>query len=313
MNEQTSAQEKLTHLVQSINDEIYLALGMKPDTWIRKLISPLVAKPTLRFSQIAVQFDQWIEKYGFSRAARFSLPNFAQKLLVTGAEFIPISGPTLIVSNHPGTMDSLTITANVPRDDIKIIAADIPFLKNLDNFHRHVLFVSRDAMHRMMAARNAIRHLRNGGLLVLFGSGTIDPDPAFMPDCDKAIEKWSQSIDLFVRKVPDLQIVLTIVSDVVQQSYMKHPFTWLRKTRIDRQRIAEFLQVIDLMTKPEKNCIQPRVSFQRFAWDENRMTQNESTIHAIVNQAKTLLSQHLHLEPTSWQTIQLAESSICEA
>ncbi len=57
----------------------------------------------------------------------------------------------------------------------------------------------------MAAARSGIRHLQNGGALLLFGTGLIDPDPAVYPGAEKEIENWSPSIDLFLRHVPECE------------------------------------------------------------------------------------------------------------
>ena len=47
-----------------------------------------------------------------------------------GAEAIPLTGPPIVVSNHPGADHSVAILASLPpRTDQMIVASDVPFLR----------------------------------------------------------------------------------------------------------------------------------------------------------------------------------------
>ena len=48
---------------------------------------------------------------------------------------------------------------------------------------------------------------RLGGAVLLYGFGHIDPDPAVYDDAPAIIEKWSPSIDLFLRMVPETKAI----------------------------------------------------------------------------------------------------------
>jgi hypothetical protein len=116
-----------------------------------------------------------------------------------GAENIPEAGPLLVVSNHVGAYDILVVPAQINRPDLKIISSDIHYLKSLPHACEHLIFLTDDPHDRMTATRAGIRHLQGGSALLLFGTGRIDPDPAFSAEAEKHLEKWSPSIDLFLR------------------------------------------------------------------------------------------------------------------
>jgi len=95
-------------------------------------------------------------------------------------EYIPETGPLLIVANHPyGAMDGLAIAASVEtrRSDLCIIiwdAIDVP------EANEHFLALdlaenSRKALRQnVLIRRKAISHLRSGGAILLFPSGCVE-------------------------------------------------------------------------------------------------------------------------------------------
>ncbi|MFN2119247.1 MAG: hypothetical protein ACK2T0_02510, partial [Anaerolineales bacterium] len=146
---------------------------------------------------------------------------------------------------------------------------------------------------RMMAARAAITHLKNGGALLLFARGSIDPDPAFMQHADEELGRWSRSLETFLHSVPSTQVVTSIVSHVLDPAYMHHPLTWLRRRRADRQRLAMMIQVIQQMLGKRVDIV-PHVSFgEMIAVDDSSANRR---LESIVQSASALLSSHM-----AWQ------------
>jgi hypothetical protein len=117
-NEETSRANALTEVLCG---ELFSALGFSNNGMIARLFSPLVRKPIHHFSGISVGFDRRVNKIGFQGASKWFLPNFIKDMTVIGSETIPPDGPLIIAANHPGAYDALVVTANVPRDDVKII------------------------------------------------------------------------------------------------------------------------------------------------------------------------------------------------
>jgi len=202
-------------LTQYITDEIFRLFKQSPQSWMRRTFGPLFRLPTHRFAQVACTFDRYVEEYGFREAAMRILPVFARAFEANNVEGVPREGPLLITSNHPGTCDSIVIAASIPRPDEKIVATGVPFVQGLRNAANHLIYTTLDVHERMMVVRSVIRHLREGGAVLIFPSGRIDPDPELSPDASNDLGKWSPSVEVMLRHVPQTRVLLTVVSGVL--------------------------------------------------------------------------------------------------
>lgn len=286
----------ISELRRSILDEIVKAVGLPRSKFWRNVFTPLFWLPADRFSRFGAFFDEAVAKFGFHQAVNRALSFLVDKVEVSGIENIPKSGPLLVVSNHPGTYDGLAITAQIPRDDVKIVASQIPFIQNLKIASRHFIFSTLDTYVRMLVIKNAVEHLKNRGALLIFPSGHIDPEPAFMPHALAELNTWSRSVEIFVRKVPDVTIQVVIVSNVLLQRYMQKPLTRLRSKRINRQRIAEFLQIISQMVLRKKFNNIPRITFaEPFQIDKKGKNNNpHMALERAIALAKNLMRHHIN-------------------
>jgi hypothetical protein len=68
------------------------------------------------------------------------------------------------------------------------------------------------------------------------------------------------SFDSFFRYVKGLQILPVIMAGMISPKWAKHPITWLRKKQIDKQRLAEFGQVITQLRRPGRLMLTPKIS-----------------------------------------------------
>jgi hypothetical protein len=252
---------KLNDLKKNLLDEIYKALELGSSHPLRPLFEPLFAPATQRFAELAAGFDRDVKNHGFSEAARRLLPRFTREINVSGAERIPAQGPLLIVSNHPGTYDSLVIASNLPRPDLKIIASGVPFIRNLAATANHLIYSSLEPFERMKVIRATVRHLRDGGAVLIFPSGGIGPDPAIMPGALEELETWSPSLEVILRHVPSTRILITAVSGVLHAGWVRNPVIHMRSGRRNQQRVAEFFQIIQQMLFPNSLLVNPSVCF----------------------------------------------------
>jgi hypothetical protein len=280
---------------QIIND-IFRGLGPKAQGFPSKIMWPIIWPPAHEFSKLAARFDEFVEYYGnLCDAMRQILPRFVSGVNVSGAANVPNEGPLLIVSNHPGTFDELVIASNLQRKDLKIVAEGFPFLSNLPNTREHLIFINQNINERVFAIRDIIRRLEQGFSLLIFPSGSLEPDPAILPGAEDSLNNWSHSLDLILRKVPQTQVQVTIVSGVLSKSALNHPFSKLFKDEKQRQRVAEAIQIMQQLFSPGKYNLVPKLTFEKpFTLDEhyqyNRM---ESPIRdAITQKAKILLEYH---------------------
>ena len=147
----------------------------------------------------------------------------------------------------------------------------------------------------MIVIKRAIRHLKNGGAILIFPSGHIDPEPAFMPGAMKELETWSRVVEIFLSKVPETNIQVAIVSNVLSRKYLKNLLTRLRKHWRDRQRIAEFIQVINQMVFRRKFHNIPKITFGE-VFGLKDISENGNTkalLPYVISRAKEMMALHI--------------------
>lgn len=287
-------------LCDAIVREMLIAIGRAPDGPARRLLGPLLRPPAARFVRLMAGADACVARSGMAAGARWLLPHLVQGVDVRGATEIPASGPVLIASNHPGAYDSVAIIANLPsRPDLMVLASDVPFLHHLSAVSAHLIFVPPELHQRMGAIRAMIRHLQAGGALLTFASGVVDPDPDLLPGAHEAVETWYPSLALALRRVPETQVVVTIVSSVVARRYLRSPIVRLAPGGWRRRKLAEFLQISTQLIFSRQAPLIPRVSFAApiAARDLPARADGPITIAEVITRAQRLLAVHMEASP----------------
>lgn len=290
----TLATADVESLTRFITDEILNALSLGKNGWVRNTLGPIFHLPARRFSEIAAKFDQDVEMHGFCEAAKRILPCFISGFKVRGIENIPMEGPLIVVSNHPGAYDSLVISANVPRRDLKVVATGVEFLRALPHLVEHLIYVSREPYGRMGALRAAIRHLEQGGALLIFPTGIIDPDPSNQCGGEQALEQWSPSLNIMLRSVPQVNTLVTIASGVIEGKWLKNPIVRLQKKGLEQRRLAEFFQVMQQLVLGQHPNLIPYVSFAHplTTNDLGKLGDEWDYLSSLISYAKRLLAAH---------------------
>jgi len=284
-------------LRDSLTGEIIRAFGLPKTAWSKRAFAWLFHGLIEQFASGGVTFDHIVAVEGLQPAAAWLLTRFCKNVTAHGSESIPHDGPLLVVSNHPGVIDVLLIMALLGRKDVKQISNNIAFLQCLPATSAHLIYGARtkEPHKRMTAVRAGIRHLQSGGVLVLMGTGIIDPDPEVYPDSSESLEHWSPSIDLFLRKIPETQLIITIVSGVLSPGWGHHPITWLRKEGRRKRLLAEIGQVTQQALFPGSLLLAPHISFSApLRLSELQLEGNSGRVlPAIIIRAKDLLVQHM--------------------
>jgi hypothetical protein len=225
----------------------------------------LIWLPAHRTARLAAEFDRKVALHGWTAAIRWALPHFVESVRVVDGEHLPATGPLLVASNHPGSYDVLVISSVLARDDLSILVSDVPILRKVTAASSHFIYTDTgDNSHaRMGAVRQGVQHLRAGGALLVFPSGQVDPDPAFLPGTEQALEKWSSSLSLFLRQVPETRLLVTIVDGVLSPTCFYHPLTRLRREQRLKQFLAEFLQVGQQVMFNRRFGLSPRARFAK--------------------------------------------------
>jgi len=272
--------------------EITKAMALPQTRGVQTLINLFFGKATWRFSEIVLELNHQIEQNGSAAGARWLLTHFVAGHEANGLENIPKEGSLLIVSNHPASYDGIVISAYINRPDYKIIIGEIPPYRYLPHISRHAIFSPpvKNAFGRMHTVREAIQHLKDGGALLIFPRGGIEPDPAFMPDPDAEFHKWSRSLEIFIRSVPETQVLVTVVSGVISKYIFHHPITWFRKSRPDKQRLAFMYQMIrQVLSGKELFGLNPRVTFGEVLSSAD----HQNILLEIEQSARRTLFQHI--------------------
>jgi len=278
--------------MQDLSQEIWKVLGLSPDTRMQHLLNPLLWAPLRRFAEWAAKFDRTVADSGFREAAQELLPRLVSHLEVAGQQEVPTTGPLLVVSNHPGAADGLAIAASLPRDDLKIVVSGLPFIRSLPNSAQHLIYTDPlEPYKRMEVVRSSVRHLRDGGALLMFPRGKVEPDPAWLPGASESLSRWSASLGLIARAVPETKIVTTIISGVLARGSLRNPVTRWPKDPRQRQLLAEIVQIIQQALFPHRISVHTRLSFGNAILPG--VQEPRELTRVIVEHAKQLLNDHL--------------------
>lgn len=253
-------QEYLRSLQDSLLEEIYKLFGAPREALGGRALQAIFQKPVARLAELSAQFELRVRASGFPEASRWMWHHFVRNVEVVREGDIPTQGPLLIASNHPGMVDGFIVAGALPRPDLKLVVSNLPFFTNLKALNDHVIITTKKTHERLAVVRESIRHLRGGGALLIFPGGNIEPDPAVLPGMRQAIDRWSSSIEIMIRSVPDTQVVVAMVSGVLERRSLRHPLVYVKKNLQDRQKVAEAIQAIRHLSRFRALPLVPRIS-----------------------------------------------------
>ncbi len=252
--------ERVEVLTQVCVDELLAAFGLGGARRGRRLLESLFRVPAIRLARQIATYDEIVGQSGLAAGGAWALRRMARHVAVEARENVPPEGPLLLVANHPGLADALALFAAVPRPGLRVVAAERPFLAALPNTSRHLIPVSETSPKKQFeAVRSVTRHLKRGGAVLTFPGGKIEPDPAVLPGAIQALERWSESLDLFARLVPGLTVVPAVVSGVLSPAALRNPLVFVRRQPRDREWLAASIQ----MMTPALRNVTTRVVFGR--------------------------------------------------
>ena len=290
-----ASKQQIDQLRERITDEIFLALGLSKNGFLRRTFGRLFYSPTNRFAGIFARADEAIGLGGMASGCKSVVEDFSIQVQARGVEKIPAEGPLLVVSNHPGAYDSVCLGSFIPRKDLKILVWETPFYHAMQNANKWFVYANGEVERRMVALREAIQHLQNGGALLQFGSGTIEPDPSIIPHTEISLNNWSSSLEIMLRKAEDTRLVLAVASGVLLKKFAANPLTLLRRRPIDRRRIAEVVQIIQQLLWLNSVQIKASLSFAPpISVDELAAESGgRRLMPAVLERAQALLEDHL--------------------
>ena len=255
----------LTPEVDVISEALILQLmhvmGFKNPNWLTRCLHLIFHTPALRMSRLIVDLDQNTAKNGWNSAINQFVGNLVSDVHLVGEEMIPKLGPLIVVCNHPAAYDVAILAASIKRDDLKIIASDIPIVQMLPNIATHSIPVPYHIPSRLQTVRKAIQHLKNGGAILIFPRGNVEPDPDVSHGAEESLSGWSPSVELFLRQVPETVCVIAIASGMLSGKWFKNPLIKIWKKYEQRQKVAEIFQIAAQLLTGKKPTITPKISF----------------------------------------------------
>lgn len=266
----------------------------------KALLNLVLDLPARKFTRLLLELEQAVAEQGPAYGARKISRYFFDDLTVIGAEHIPQEGACIIAANHPGGMDFLAQIEAARRDDLRMISSDVNFMRPLPALNQYLVPISSDARSRYMALRETLAHLREGGCLLLYPTGSIDPDPHYFRNAPDHLARWSRSLAVYLQKGTPLQVVPAITSQAISEKILFSRLVMRQKRRIDRQRAAEFLQTMNMMYLKGQR-LNLKVSFgEAMVFDDPRPDEAKLAVWLaqIKQAAHTLLQEHItHFPP----------------
>lgn len=235
-----------------------------------------------------MEYDNVSGEQGIHEGGRNLLDRYVQELRIHGADRIP-SSAFLALSNHPGMTDTIALFAALGRKDLRIIALDRPFLNALPNTTKQLFYVYDDAVKRMTLVRQVSTHLKNGGAILTFPAGHIEPDADVYDGAAESLQAWTDSVGVFIRMAPEAAILPVFVRGVVSAKYASHWLLRIKKTREEKEKLATALQLLGMIVFNEKP-VTVRIQIGRPIYAKELGSTETSIIHqAVLEEMKELI------------------------
>lgn len=288
---------QIDELRRVLLDDLFRDFDHARTRWLGKTLKSVAWPPASRFVRRIAEFDQVVASAGFRSAVGQLLSTFVGGYRLEGSQNVPLTGPLLVVSNHPGAYDSLVITACLPRDDLYLIATGYPMLRRLPHTSRRMIFFDPRANSQLNLVREVVQHLRLGRAVLIFPRGQVEPDPAVLPGAQETLQRWSPSLELFLRKVPDTQVLVTAVSGVLAPVFLHNPLIRIWRGRREPLVVAETMQVMTQLIFPRLIRVRPRLTFGSPLSVQGLPAGARSVYQEVLEQAAQLLAGHQAVLP----------------
>jgi hypothetical protein len=129
-----------------------------------------------------------------------------------------------------------------------------------------------------------------------------------MPDPDREFDRWSRSLEIFLQRVPQTRVLVTIVGGVISPVTLRHPLTWFRRSQKDRQRLAYIYQIIrQVVSRKELFGLKPQVTFGEIVSHTN----GQNVVTEIEQAARRTLRKHMaQINPPLLQETLIAKNCL---
>jgi hypothetical protein len=242
---------QLETLTQINLDDLVSSFGWQGNAILSRLLKWIFRKPAEIFAKHVIEYDNVTGREGIHAGGRVLAERYAKEIRIIGADRIPDSA-FLALSNHPGMTDTVALFSALNRKDLHIIALDRPFLNALPNTTNQLFYVYDDSAKRMSLVRQVSLHLKNGGAILTFPAGHIEPDPDVYEGAIESLQTWTDSVGVFIRMAPEASILPVLVRSVVAKRYANHWLLKIKKTKEEKEKLATALQLLGMIIFNER-------------------------------------------------------------
>lgn len=239
-------EQRLEILTRCNVADLLSGLRVEEPGLLRSALAMLGRLPARGFARALQEYDDLVGEAGMVAGADLLVRSFTRSVTVSGQERVPPRGPVLVVANHPGLVDAMAlVVALQSRPDLRIVAADRDLLRAVPHVSSRLLYVHPERGGRSGLVRDVVGHLSDGGAVLTFPAGRIEPDPALDDAAAAAaLAAWTDSTAMFLRRVPDTLVLPAAVAGVVSRRAFDHPLAKRLPGSDDRDRAAATLQVL---------------------------------------------------------------------
>jgi len=221
-------------------DDLLRAAGLTRFAARFPAVRRLFDGPSQVLAERLTAFDQRLGTGRIADAAGELLSSLGTQIRISGAP-VASTGPRLFLANHPGLGDILALLVALGRPDLRIVARERTFLRALPNLLPLLFLVPDRGAWGVL--RQVERHLEDGGCVLTFPAGQIEPDPAWA-DPSASWNHWSDSTALWARRVPQLTVQPLMVGGVRARAFVDPWAARWRRQAEDREWTAAVLQLI---------------------------------------------------------------------
>lgn len=244
-------QTQLETLTNINLDDLVSSFGWGTYPLLAKLLRFIFKKPAKVFAQHVIEYDDIVGSDGIVKGGWNLTLRYVKDIRIINADRIPDSA-FLALSNHPGMTDTVALFAALNRNDLRIIALDRPFLNELPHTTEQLFYVYDDPAKRMTLVRQVSGHLKSGGAALTFPAGEIEPDPDVYAGAIESLNNWTDSVGVFIRMAPNAAILPVLVRNVVAKKYANHWLLKIKKTKVEKEKLATALQLLGMIIFNEK-------------------------------------------------------------
>jgi hypothetical protein len=101
------------------------------------MLRPAARRIALEFAQV----EELLATVALPDAARWIVDHFSASVDVASLDRGPRRSPILLVANHPGLTDAMSLIAALGCPDVRIVAADYPFLHAMRGLGPRLIFL----------------------------------------------------------------------------------------------------------------------------------------------------------------------------